>query len=81
MKSIPIKVSETYKERGIAFSSPLVIIDADGNVTYFEDWEDYCCKREYDAKMVIRFTPIDGYTPFIAEYLKGAETLETRPAR
>jgi hypothetical protein len=33
-----------------------------------------------DSKMVIGFTPIDGYTPFIADYLKGAETLETRPA-
>jgi len=33
-----------------------------------------------DSKMIIGFTPIDGYTPFIAEYLKGAETLETRPA-
>ena len=33
-----------------------------------------------DSKMIIGFTPIDGYTPFIAEYLKGAETTETRPA-
>ncbi len=33
-----------------------------------------------DAKMVIGFTPIDGYTPFISEFLKGAETLETRKA-
>lgn len=33
-----------------------------------------------DSKMVIGFTPIDGYTPFISDYLKGAETLETRPA-
>jgi hypothetical protein len=30
--------------------------------------------------MIIGFTPIDGYTPFIAEYLKGAETTQTRPA-
>ena len=34
-----------------------------------------------NAKMVIGFTPIDGYTPFISEFLKGAETLETRPAK
>ena len=34
----------------------------------------------WDSKMIIGFTPIDGYTPFIAEYLKGAETTETRPA-
>jgi hypothetical protein len=33
-----------------------------------------------DSKMVIGFTPIDGYTPFIADYLKNAETLQTRPA-
>jgi hypothetical protein len=33
-----------------------------------------------NSKMVIGFTPIDGYTPFIAEYLKNAQTLETRPA-
>jgi hypothetical protein len=33
-----------------------------------------------DSKMIIGFTPIDGYTPFIAEYLKGAETTQTRPA-
>jgi len=33
-----------------------------------------------DAKMVIGFTPIDGYTPFIADYLKGAETIKTREA-
>jgi len=33
-----------------------------------------------DSKLVIGFTPIDGYTPFISEYLKGAETLETKQA-
>ena len=33
-----------------------------------------------DSKLLIGFTPIDGYTPFISEYLKGAETLETRKA-
>ena len=27
-----------------------------------------------NSKLVIGFTPIDGYTPFISEYLKGAET-------
>ena len=30
--------------------------------------------------MILGFTPIDGYTPFVSEYLKGAETLETRRA-
>jgi len=33
-----------------------------------------------NSKMLIGFTPIDGYTPFISDYLKGAETLETRKA-
>ena len=33
-----------------------------------------------NSKLVIGFTPIDGYTPFISEYLKGAETLETKDA-
>lgn len=33
-----------------------------------------------NSKLLIGFTPIDGYTPFISEYLKGAETLETRRA-
>ena len=33
-----------------------------------------------NSKLLIGFTPIDGFTPFISEYLKGAETLETREA-
>lgn len=33
-----------------------------------------------NSKLLIGFTPIDGYTPFIAEYLQGAETLQTRKA-
>ena len=33
-----------------------------------------------NSKLLIGFTPIDGYTPFISEYLKGAETLKTKPA-
>lgn len=33
-----------------------------------------------NSKLLIGFTPIDGYTPFIAEYLQGAETLQTREA-
>ena len=34
-----------------------------------------------DSKMLIGFTPIDGYTPFINEYLQGVETIETREAQ
>tara|TARA_R100001163_G_scaffold65551_1_gene63222 strand:- start:2206 stop:3864 length:1659 start_codon:yes stop_codon:yes gene_type:complete len=33
-----------------------------------------------NSKLLIGFTPIDGYTPFISEYLQGSETLETREA-
>lgn len=33
-----------------------------------------------DAKMLITFTPIDGYTSFVADILKGAETIQSRPA-
>jgi len=34
-----------------------------------------------DAVMGIGFTPIDGYTPFISDYLKSAQTLETKKAK
>jgi len=33
-----------------------------------------------DGKMMTLFTPIDGYTELVAQYLKGAQTLATRPA-
>ena len=33
-----------------------------------------------NSKTLIAFTPINGYTPFIAEYLKGSQTLRTRRA-
>ena len=33
-----------------------------------------------NAKMVLGFTPIDGFTAFISEYLTDAQTLETRKA-
>ena len=33
-----------------------------------------------NSKMILGFTPIDGYTPFVAEYLKGAEVIETKHA-
>ena len=33
-----------------------------------------------NAKMLMTFTPIDGYTPFVASYLKDVETTKTRPA-
>lgn len=33
-----------------------------------------------NSKMLLGFTPIDGYTPFVNEYLKGSQTLKTRHA-
>ena len=44
------KLSETYKELGIAFEFPIEIKDADGNVTYYEGSDGRWWKREYDAK-------------------------------
>jgi hypothetical protein len=33
-----------------------------------------------NSKMILGFTPIDGFTPFVAEYQKNARTLQTKPA-
>jgi hypothetical protein len=33
-----------------------------------------------NSKMLLGFTPIDGFTPFISDYLKDSRTLATRPA-
>ena len=43
------KLSETYKELGIAFSFPIHIKDDKGYETYYENSGDYWCKSEYDA--------------------------------
>jgi hypothetical protein len=43
------KLSETYKELGIAFSFPIVIKDENGKVTYGEDSDGYWYRREYDS--------------------------------
>lgn len=42
------KLSETYKELGIAFNFPIVIWDTYGNKTYYED-DDFWYRREYDS--------------------------------
>ena len=42
-------LSETLTELGIAFSFPIEIQDAKGNVTYFENSNGYWERREYDA--------------------------------
>ena len=43
------KLSEIYKELGIAFSFPIEIGDAEGNLTYFEESDGYWERFEYDA--------------------------------
>jgi len=43
------KLSETYKELGIAFTFPIEITDDNGKETYYED-QRYWKKWEYDAK-------------------------------
>jgi hypothetical protein len=43
------KLSETCKELGITFSFPIRIRDANGNITYLENSNDYWAKWERDA--------------------------------
>jgi uncharacterized protein YrzB (UPF0473 family) len=42
------KLSETYKELGIAFTFPIMIKDENGNETYFEESNGYWSRCEYD---------------------------------
>ena len=43
------KISETYKELGIAFTFPIQIVDANGNQTYYEVSDGYWSRSERDA--------------------------------
>ena len=43
------KLSEKYKELGIAFKFPIEIKDANGKQTYCETSTGYWWKREYDS--------------------------------
>jgi len=43
------KISETYKELGIAFTFPIEILDTNGNQTYCELSDGYWSKSELDA--------------------------------
>ena len=43
------KLSETYKELGIAFTFPINIKDADGRSTYYESSNGFWYKNEYDS--------------------------------
>lgn len=42
------KLSEVYKEMGIAFTFPIEIKDEAGHLTYYEDSNSWC-KSEYDS--------------------------------
>lgn len=42
------KLSETYKDLGIAFKFPIEIKNKNGNKTYFEYSNGIWCRREYD---------------------------------
>ena len=44
------KLSDTYKELGIAFDFPIEIKDAKGNQTYCEESDGDWCRYEYDDK-------------------------------
>jgi hypothetical protein len=43
------KISDTYKELGIAFTFPIEILDTNGNQTYYELSDGYWSKSERDA--------------------------------
>ena len=42
------KLSETYKELGIAFAFPIEIKDGSGKETYYENSDGYWSRSEYD---------------------------------
>lgn len=43
------KLSETYKELGIAFAFPIEIKDENGKTTYWENNGGWWLRKEYDA--------------------------------
>ena len=43
------KLSEIYKELGIAFKFPIWIHDTNGYETYYEDSDGYWCRKEHDS--------------------------------
>ena len=43
------KLSDTFKELGIDFTFPIIIKDANGNITYCENSDGRWSKREYDG--------------------------------
>ena len=56
------KLSEIYKELGIAFTFPIKIKDSNGNVTYFEKSNGFWYRRKRDATgNETYFEDSDGY--------------------
>ena len=49
------KLSETLTELGIAFSFPIEITDANGNLTYFERSKGYWYRYERDANGYVTY--------------------------
>ena len=69
------KLSEIYKEMGIAFSFPIKIKDVNGNRTYYEDRIGYGSKREYDANGNQTYYENSDDSCYRSEYnTKGIET-------
>jgi len=55
-------LSETFKELGIAFKFPIEIKDANGNVTYLEDSDDFWVKYELGISGKVTYCEnSDGY--------------------
>jgi hypothetical protein len=62
------KLSETYKELGIAFSFPIEIKDARGNQTYYEYSGGYWYKHEYDTNDNVTYYEDSGGCWYKHEY-------------
>jgi len=69
------KLSDTYKELGIAFTFPIVITNANGDETYYEKSDGYWWRRECDANgNQTYFETSSGYWSRYEYDAKGKET-------
>ena len=56
------KISQIYKELGIAFTFPIKIKNTDGRTTYHEATNGFCYKFEYDSNdNATYYETSDGY--------------------
>jgi hypothetical protein len=69
------KLSETYKELGIAFSFPIEIKDANGCMIYYEDSDDYWYRFVYDANGYVTY--YENIGDYWYRYERGANGYET----